>query len=541
MENTSALRALARRWWVIALLAIVGGALGAAPEPAEVEEQASSFRATHTMLVNDTDVAQGGNTAVSPAQVSLLATTGEVPARVANSLEFDGNPAALANQMTVEFDFSTGALTFSTTQDDSEWAETLADTFAETTNNYLAERQDVVYQQRLAAGIDRLAELEAQLGELTTELQFAPDDAALQAQRDAIARQYSVAFEQGQVLAESPPILSFTTLESAQAVEIIDRGLSAPTSRPVRGAMGLAIGLAIGVAIALVLGRLDRRIRTREQAEAVLGMRARVTVPKVRDPRRDKLVVAPGRHDPLSDSYRTLRNVVGFVQNTLEPVDRARVTMVVSPGPGDGKTSAATNLAAAFVETGRRTIAVNTDFRRPRLSRAVDDQHSSSLPFVLEDLDVLAPKSLLSRTETPGLLMFDLSTMDGSPGELVRATAGMMPQIAEMCDELVIDTSPVGATAEVLEMVPFADVIVVTVRLGHTSIAAAKRTIGVLRDVTTAPILLMVNSVKHERAPYYEYSDRRGGNPTDGDERNGGWRDRLRPGKRTGSDLERVG
>lgn len=534
MESTSLLKAIARRWWIIAALMIVGAAFGATPEPAQVEERASTFRATHTMLQNDNQ-AVGAATGIAPAQVPLLATTGEVPARVADSLEFDGNPATLASQVSVDFDFSTGALFFRTTQTDRAWAETIVDAFADTTNNYLAERQDAVYQERLAASLERLTALQESLDEVTRQLAVRPDDPALLAQRDAFSRQYSIAFEQNQLLSQTPPLLGFTTIERAQAVEIVDRGLAAPSSRRIRGVMGIVAGAALGLAVAVLLARLDRRIRTRDQAESVLGMRARVTIPKVRDPRRDKLVVTSDRHDALSDSYRTLRNVVGFVQNTLEPVDRARVTLIASPGPGDGKTSMAINLAAAFVETGRRTIVVNTDFRRPRLARAVDDIGGFSHPFVLEDLDVLGAKSLLTRTETPGLLMLDLSSINGQPGELVRATAALMPELAAMCDEIVIDTSPVGATAEVLDMVPFADVIVVSVRLGHTVISAAKRTVAVLRDVSTVPILLGINSVKQDKTQYYEYNDRRGGGPDDG-----GRRSLLRGGRRA-REVEQVG
>ena len=73
----------------------------------------------------------------------------------------------------------------------------------------------------------------------------------------------------------------------------------------------------------------------------------------------------------------------------------------------------------------------------------------------------------------------------------------------------MIDTSPVGATAEVLDLVPFADVIVMVARVGHTSIDATERTIAILRDLATAPIVLVLGGIKGERNPYHEYSDRR--------------------------------
>ena len=112
MENTSALSLILRRWWIVALCAVLGGALGGLPKPAAPEADASTtYRATHTMLVNDTQALQSSSNVVSPNQVSLLATTGEVPARVAEEIGSDLNSATLASQISVIFDPST-ATTF---------------------------------------------------------------------------------------------------------------------------------------------------------------------------------------------------------------------------------------------------------------------------------------------------------------------------------------------------------------------------------------------------------------------------------------------
>jgi Mrp family chromosome partitioning ATPase len=334
-----------------------------------------------------------------------------------------------------------------------------------------------------------------------------------------------VAFEQNQALAATPPILAFTTLQRAQAVEVTDdSGISAPTTRRTRALMGMVAGASVGVVLALLLGRLDRKIRTREQAEDIMGMRARVVVPKVADDNEGGLVVVTGRHDALSDSYRTLRNLIGFVQSGIEPVDRSPITLVVSPGPGDGKTSAAANLGAAFRETGERTILVNTDFRRPRLAKAVRDSDAPPLPFDYDDLEAVKPESLLTPTQLSDLALLDLSGLDATAGELSRATTRLIPKLATIGDQIVIDSSPVGATAEVLDMVPFADLILIVVRVGHTSIDAAARTVAVLRDVSTAPMVLALTGLKQERTPYYEYTDRRS---VSEDDHRGIW-DRLR-------------
>jgi Mrp family chromosome partitioning ATPase/capsular polysaccharide biosynthesis protein len=506
MNNLSPLAAIRRRWWIVAGCAVLGALLGGLPQPETVEEQATSFVATHTMLAND-----GGDTAIiSPSQVILLTTAGEVPARVAETLGFSDNSAELAAQINVLFDFETSALTISTIQATAEQAEAVADSFADELNTYLAERQDSVYEDRVTASRKRLEELESSLNELTRLLALSPTDAVLLAERDAVSRQYGFAFEQNGTLEQSPDTLTFTTLERAQAIPEVDRGLSAPTSRSTRAVMGLVVGTTLGAALAILLGRLDRKIRSREQAEELMAMRARVAIPKVRHSEAGT-VVSSGRHDPLSDAYRTVRNVVGFVQNGLDDVDRAWITLVVSPGPGDGKTSLAANLAAAFVEVGEKTIAVNTDFRRPRLYNAMMGTPTPLLDVDIAQLDALPRKALPLGIGGDKLKILDLSTVDASPGDLTRATMGQVKRLRSGTDQIVIDTSPVGATAEVLELVPYADVIVIVEKVGHTYIEATERTIALLRDIATAPLVFVIGGIKVERNPYYEYTDRRRG------------------------------
>ena len=96
------------------------------------------------------------------------------------------------------------------------------------------------------------------------------------------------------------------------------------------------------------------------------------------------VVVTPDRHDTLSDSFRTLRSVIGFVEGGTERShEGAPILLVVSPGPSDGKTTVSSNLAAAFVETGSRTIAVNADFRRPSLTKRLTGEPAEALGFDL--------------------------------------------------------------------------------------------------------------------------------------------------------------
>jgi Mrp family chromosome partitioning ATPase len=221
----------------------------------------------------------------------------------------------------------------------------------------------------------------------------------------------------------------------------------------------------------------------------------------------------PERHDPLSDAYRTLRSVVSFVQADTETPDHRGgfVTLVVSPGPSDGKTSVAANLSAAFVEAGNRVVAVNTDFRRPSLSARILGAKPAPIPLPVDALSTAGVRVLLQRTAINDLGLLDLAGIDAPPGELARETARLIPEATGIADQIVVDTSPIGLTAEVLELVPSADTIVLVVRVDHTSSTSSLRSLEILKAVATSPILLVIvgDSAERTNQYYYEYRSKR--------------------------------
>jgi len=513
VDKETIILALRRRWWIVVLLAAVGLLLGALPNPtttADAPDRNVTYKANHTLLVSDptgTDLFQNQTTF---NQLELFATVGEVPARAAKRLGYDGEPAQLASELTVELNAQTGAIRIGTEQATAQRAVDIADAFAEELTTYLAERQDALTEQRSVAVQKRLDDLQKQVRDLQSKLALNQNDEVVRAELDAISRRYSAAYEQQSSLGDTQALIVLTTLESAQPVKVASsagRGLVAPRSRLSRGVLGGLLGGLLGAALALVLARADRRIRTRSQAEQIYGLRANVTIPVAPNDQARGIVVSPTRHDGLSDAYRTLRSVLGFVEGgAAKDEGRAPIVLVVSASPGDGKTSVTANLAAAFVETGSRTIAVNTDFRRPTLSTRILGSKPQPMGFSAAELASLPPRFLLNRTPVPGLALMDLAGVPGGThGGLARTTAQFLPRLAKLADAIVVDSSPIGATAEVLELVPLADVIVVVTRLGNTSISTAERTIEVLRSLTTADMLLAVVGDASDKGNYYYY------------------------------------
>ena len=80
-----------------------------------------------------------------------------------------------------------------------------------------------------------------------------------------------------------------------------------------------------------------------------------------------------------------------------------------------------------------------------------------------------------------------------------------LPWLTANYEEVVVDSAPVAMAAEILELLPVADTIVVLVRLGHTKIEAAARTAETLRALGVKDYLLVVigGPGRHDDAYFY--------------------------------------
>lgn len=508
MSGSRPIDALRRFWWVVVLFGLAGAAAGGIPQPDNAADATVRWTASHTILVSDSS--DNGSLFTNPLafnQLQLFATTGEVPSRAAEAIDYDGAPAALAGQVQVVADQQSGALRITTTQAQPDAAVEVADAFGDELISFLSERQDELREARLTANLERLADVETELREAETRSNASPDDPVATAELEALTRQYGVIFEQFSVLQADVGQLVLTTLERAEAVPITDQGLAAPRSRVGRGMFGLLAGLAIGAVVALLLARTDQKIRTRSEAEAILGVEATATIPVVAKHDGATVSVVPQRHDALSDAYRTLRSIVAFADEEHPPESgKAPVTLVVSPGSGDGKTSIASNLSAAFAENGDRTLAINSDFRRPTMTKRLLGYQPEPVDMTLREIEVAPLRLISTQSETPNLSIVDLAGAGGhSPSELARVSARLLPRFVAVSDRIVVDTSPIGATAEVLEFVRHAQTVVIAVRLGHTSIGSARRAMEMIRALHKDDVLLVIVGGSSQSDAYYYY------------------------------------
>ena len=175
------------------------------------------------------------------------------------------------------------------------------------------------------------------------------------------------------------------------------------------------------------------------------------------------LVTISDPRSPASEAYRTLRTNLSYYS-----LDKPLRTLVVtSPAAGEGKSTTIANLAVTMAQSGRRTILVDCDLRRPTLHELFDLPMSPGLTnFVMEEVGELP----LQKTAVDGLLLLSSGPKPPNPADLLGAARmeQIIAQLAERADIVLFDVPPVMAAADAAILGARTDGVLLVIQAGKT-------------------------------------------------------------------------
>ncbi len=133
----------------------------------------------------------------------------------------------------------------------------------------------------------------------------------------------------------------------------------------ISGILSLMMGTVGGLLIIWVLDIMDDRFRTPEELKMQLETQILSMIPRLEQlPGEgfDAVMCHLKPHSKEAEAFRALRTSIEF-----SPEETRRL-VCTSTEPGDGKTTVSSNIAVAFAQSGRKTLLIDADMRRPGLS-----------------------------------------------------------------------------------------------------------------------------------------------------------------------------
>ncbi len=211
----------------------------------------------------------------------------------------------------------------------------------------------------------------------------------------------------------------------------------------------IASGLFLGMAGVYVTDILDDRFRSVEELQAILGLPVLAAVRDLEPHEGTGVTSLQMYQDPTSaesEAFRTLRTALAFSDQETNMI------VVTSPEPSDGKTTVLANLAVAVAQSGKRTLLIDADMRRPGLTAAMGLRGTEGLSTVIRAQgDVAAEATARIRPSgLPGLDVLSSGPRPVNPAELLGSQrfSELLAWAESTYDQVFIDSPPALATSD---------------------------------------------------------------------------------------------
>jgi succinoglycan biosynthesis transport protein ExoP len=228
-----------------------------------------------------------------------------------------------------------------------------------------------------------------------------------------------------------------------------------------------------------------------DQVEAILGTSLASTVPRETSGAEGNDLSASVVTSPLSRFSESIRRIHMSIDQALYKSGQAdngvgKVIMVSSSLPSEGKTTIAMSVARAYARSGKRTLLIDCDLRKPDVHRTLEMEPSFSFletlqgnnpTGVVKNLIVQDPSSSLS-------IVLGGRPTDFSVDELLMShrIEKVISSARRSFDYVVLDTSPISPVVDGLYLARYVDVVVFVVKWASTSQALARQSVSRLLE-----------------------------------------------------------
>ncbi len=341
------------------------------------------------------------------------------------------------------------------------------------------------YQQNLETSINSLNDRLAAFG---AELQQIPEKAVQQARLERRKASLEEVFNLLQARLKEAEI--------AQAVELGDVGISdlaVDPRDPIRPRkfrsllLSILFGLTFGLGLAAARDYLDETVHTREDLGRITGLPVLALIPRIQGvdngngrrflrkdkPVRERLVTRDDISNPVSEAYRAFRTNITF----LDLERPAQVLVFTSPGPSEGKSTSAANLAITLAQQGTSALLMDCDLRRGIVHRVFGTEKTPGLTnVVLGEAKLSEAIRSVDVADGRTLDFLPTGTLPPNPSELLGSTRmrELVRVLRERYGQVLMDSPPLNVVTDAAVLGTLADGVILIARAGATDRGAIR-------------------------------------------------------------------
>jgi capsular exopolysaccharide synthesis family protein len=221
------------------------------------------------------------------------------------------------------------------------------------------------------------------------------------------------------------------------------------------------------------------------------------------NPKKYEAVVAEAPKSAISESFRNLRGSL-FIKLKSE---QSKVILITSSQPQEGKSFISFNLAASIASVGFKTVIIDCDLRRPTLHIKFKENNSSGISnFMTRNAN---EDEIIHKTSVDNLSFIPAGPLLPNPSELLDSGIldDLMDLLKSRFEFIIIDTPPVGLVADSIQLMKYANQILVVSRNNVTRKEILVNALTSLDSNKIANYEVILNDLDLNKSPYSGYKN----------------------------------
>jgi capsular exopolysaccharide synthesis family protein len=169
----------------------------------------------------------------------------------------------------------------------------------------------------------------------------------------------------------------------------------------------------------------------------------------------------------IAESFRSLRSSLQFIYKE-QGVKGAKSVLITSSVSGEGKTFCSINISSVFALSGKKTVLVGLDLRKPKIFGDFNINNDIGVVnFLIQDAEIT---EIIQKTHEDCLDVITSGPIPPNPAELLMGDRMnlLITELKKEYDFIVLDSPPLGLVSDALELTKFVDATIYLTRQNYT-------------------------------------------------------------------------
>jgi capsular exopolysaccharide synthesis family protein len=213
-----------------------------------------------------------------------------------------------------------------------------------------------------------------------------------------------------------------------------------------------------------------------------------------------QVVVTESSKSRMAEAIRSIRANMSFINKD------ARVIAISSSVSGEGKTFVALNLAGMIAVSGKRTLVIDLDMRKPKVHHGFSAENLVGMSNLLSRNS--SYEDVVQHSLLPGLDFITAGPIPPNPSELIlsKEFEEFLEDMKSRYDIVMIDNPPVGIVSDGIQILANADIPIYVFKSNYSKRVFVNRVEELFSVQKLKSLNIILNGIETKKSIYsYAY------------------------------------